>query len=495
MAVVQLKTNLRLFEAITIIVGSMIGSGILRLPGNMADTLHSPGLVILAWVAGAFLTVMGVLTFAEMAGMFPRAGGQYHYLREGLGPAWSYLFGWTMFWVIMSGIVASVSLAFADFFSGLVGGLPGHNAPLVIGGWETGITLPPWGNAFVAIGLILVLSLVNYLSSAYGGLVSNYTTIGKYVGLLALVAILFIWGSDSRPSDAFEPLLESTDQAGGALIVAFGSAMALTLFAFDGWPQATFVASEIQNPKRNLVRAMLIGPLLVALIYIVLTVSYFYVISLDEAIAIGQDAQGRIAVEAARAAVGENGAKFISIVALVSTLGATNAYVLTSPRIFYAMANDGALLKGMARLSEKRATPAFALLIFTLWSCLLVMSGVYVQIVKMVVYGIWLFYIPTAIAHMRLRRTHAHVERPFRTPLYPLVPILFLLASLFVVYVSWFDPEGGLNADAPYMAVATGIMLLGLPFYFLQRKRRTDVPGDDQAPPGTAPPADDPAVH
>jgi APA family basic amino acid/polyamine antiporter len=489
MAVVQLKTNLRLMEAVTIIVGSMIGSGILRLPGNMAETLHSPGLVILAWVAGAFLTVMGVLTFAEMAGMFPRAGGQYHFLREGLGPAWSYVFGWTMFWVIMSGIVASVSLAFADFFGGLVpGGLPGDPTPLVLNGWNTGITLPAWGNAYVAIGLILVLAFVNYLSTTYGGWVSNFTTIGKYVGLLALVAILFVWGD--APDDVFEPVLSSADQAGGALLVAFGSAMALTLFAFDGWPQATYVASEIQNPKRNLVRAMLIGPLLVAFIYIVLTVAYFYVIPLDQAIAIGGDAQGRIAVEAAKAAVGEWGAKFIGVVALVSTAGATNAYVLTSPRIFYAMANDGALLKGMARLSQKRATPAFALLIFTLWSCLLVMSGVYVQIVKMVVYGIWLFYVPTAIAHMRLRRTHKDVERPFRTPWFPLVPILFLLSALFVVYVSWFDPEGGLSQDAPYIAIATAIALIGFPFYLVQRKRRQAVPEGDLPPPGTAPPGE-----
>lgn len=489
MAVVQLKTNLRLFEAITIIVGSMIGSGILRLPGNMAATLHSPGLVILAWVAGAFLTVMGVLTFAEMAGMFPRAGGQYHFLREGLGPAWSYVFGWTMFWVIMSGIVASVSLAFADFLGGLIpGGLPGDPTPLVLNGWETGITLPAWGNAYAAIGLIVVLAAINYLSTTYGGHVSNFTTIGKYVGLLALVAILFIWGD--APDDAFEPVLSSVDQSGGALLVAFGSAMALTLFAFDGWPQATYVASEIQNPKRNLVRAMLIGPLLVALIYIVLTVAYFYVVPLDQAIAIGRDAQGRIAVEAARAAVGEWGYKFIGVVALVSTAGATNAYVLTSPRIFYAMANDGALLKGMAKLSPKRATPAFALLIFTLWSCLLVMSGVYVQIVKMVVYGIWLFYVPTAIAHMRLRRTHKDVERPFRTPWFPVVPILFLLSALFVVYVSWFDPNGGLNADAPYIAIATAIALLGFPFYLVQRKRRESVAQGDLPPPGTEPPSD-----
>jgi len=466
-AVVQLRQNLRLLEATTIIVGSMIGSGILRLPGNMAATLHSPGLVVLAWVVGALLTIMGALTFAEMAGLFPRAGGQYHFLREGLGPAWGYLFGWTMFWVIQSGIVAAVSLAFADFLGGLLpGGLPGHATALVINGWRTGVTVPAWGNAFVAIGLVLVLAFVNYLSSRYGGWVSNVTTVGKYVGLLALVVLLFAFGK--APSDAFQPVASSLDQHGWALVVAFGSAMALTLFAFDGWPQATYVASEVQNPKRNLPRAMVVGPLVVAAIYIALTLAYFYVIPLARAQAIGNDPTGRIAVDAARAAVGAWGAKFIGIVALVSTLGATNAYVLTSPRIFYAMANDGALLRSMGKLSAKRATPAFAGLVFALWSSLLVMSGVYVQIVEMVVFGIWAFYLPTAISHLVLRRRMAGAERPFRTPLAPVTPILFALAAVFVIAVNVATP----STRTPAL-IATIIILAGLPFYALQRRSRT----------------------
>src|ERR1041385_3293418 len=264
MGVVQLKTNLRLIEAVTIIVGSMIGSGILRLPGNMAATLHSPLLVVLAWVVGAILTVMGCLTFAEMAAMYPKAGGQYHFLREGLGPFWSYLFGWGMFWVIMSGIVASVSLAFADFLGGFFGhgGLPGDATKLfdfTIGSTHGAISLPAWGNAYVAIALILFLALLNYLSSRYGGLISHITALGKYLGLAVLVGILFFAGTS--PSDAYKPFTPA-DQHGGSLLVAFGSAMALTLFAFDGWPQATYVASEIQDPKRNLPRAMLFGPLL-----------------------------------------------------------------------------------------------------------------------------------------------------------------------------------------------------------------------------------------
>ena len=411
MGVVQLKTNLRLIEAVTIIIGSMIGSGILRLPGNMANILHSPGLILLAWLVGAVLTVMGALTFAEMAAMYPKAGGQYHFLKEGLGPFWSYQFGWAMFWVIMPGIVAGVALAFADFLGGLLGpgGLPGTQTPLGNGfevfGSEVAIALPAWGNAYVAIGLIMFLTLLNYLSSKYGGSISNYTVYGKYVGLLALVGFIFLLGdADPNAYEAFAAdgdgaAFKPDDQTGATLFLAFGAAMAATLFAFDGWPQATYVASEIQNPKRNLPRALIFGPLITAVIYIALTAAYFYVIPIDQAIAIGQDGEARIAVDAARAAVGDWGATFISIVALVSLFGTVNAYVLTSPRIFYAMAKDGALLRGMARLSEKRATPAFALLMFAMWSSILVMSGAYFQITKMVVYGLWLLYIPTAIAH------------------------------------------------------------------------------------------------
>lgn len=485
MGVVQLKTNLRLFEAITIIIGSMIGSGILRLPGNMADTLHSPGLILVAWFVGAILTVIGALVFAEMAAMYPKAGGQYHFLKEGLGPFWSYIFGWAMFWVIMPGIVAGVALAFADFLGGLLGGggLPGEQTPLVdftIGGTSGAIALPAWGNAYVAIALIMVLAVLNYVSSKYGGAISNYTVIGKYVGLAALVVMIFAF-SDGGASNAYESLAGPTTPDGGetrepqsglTLVLAFGAAMAATLFAFDGWPQATYVASEIKNAKRNLPLALLLGPLITAVIYIALTAAYFYVIPIDQAIAIGQDGEARIAVDAARAAVGEGGATFISIVALVSLFGTVNAYVLTSPRIFYAMALDGALLRGMAKLSEKRATPAFALLMFALWSSILVMSGAYFQIVKMVVYGLWLLYIPTAIAHMRLRRVRSDLERPFRTPLFPVLPIVFILASVFVVYISWFDPAAptSLNKDWIYTAAATLVILIGIPFYFLQRR-------------------------
>lgn len=513
MGVVQLKTDLRLFEAITIIIGSMIGSGILRLPGNMADILHSPNLILLAWLVGAVLTVMGALTFAEMAAMFPKAGGQYHFLKEGVGPFWSYQFGWAMFWVIMPGIVAGVALAFADFLGGVVNpkpldpalveagrdyGLPGFKTNLFtfdLGGTHGSIDLPAWGNAYAAIACILFLAGLNYVSTKYGGWVSNATVIAKYVGLAALVAMIFVMGTAAANSYApLEQPFTFTDpndgsmktaapQEGLVLVLGFGAAMAATLFAFDGWPQATYVASEIRNPKRNLPLALLLGPLITAVIYIALTASYFHVIPIEQAIQIGNDSEGLIAVDAARVAVGDWGAVFIGVVALISVFGTVNAYVLTSPRIFYAMAKDGALLRGMGRLSPRRATPAFALLMFAIWSCILVMSGAYFQITKMVVYGLWLLYIPTAIAHMRLRWKRPDLERPFKTPLFPVIPILFLLASVFVVYISWFNPANpaALNPDWIYIAAATVIMLAGIPFYFLQRRNAPLVEPDGPA--------------
>lgn len=464
---VRLKTNLGLTGAITIIVGSMIGSGILILPARMLQELPSPWLVLAAWGVGAVLTVFGALTFAELSSMYPRSGGQYHFLREGLGPMWSYLFGWGMFWVIMSSIVAAVAIAFSNFLGGFFD-LGGEPTPLVIGGWDAGLTLPAWGNAFAAVGCIGLLTIVNYLGSRFGGWVQNVTTVAKYVGLLVLVFAVFLWGN-THP-DAFTPLTPRGEDGGAfgtfALVAAFGAAMTMTLFAFDGWPQATYVAAEVKDAKRNLPLALIVGPLLTALIYIALTFAYFKVIPLDQGLAIADDPEARIAVDAARAVWGSGGATFIGLVGLVSVFGTVNAYVLTSPRIFYAMAKDGALLRSMAKLDQKRATPAYAMWIFFLWSSILAMTGVYIQAVSMAVFGIWLFYIPTAIAFFRLRRHRPDLHRPFRTPLYPVVPALFLAAALFVT-VNYFV----VDSTRAIAIVGLLIILLGLPAYWLQSRK------------------------
>lgn len=500
---IKFRQNLRLFEAITIIVGSMIGSGILLLPADMAELLPSPGLILLVLVAGAVLTVVGALTFAELAALFPRAGGQYHFLREGLGARSAYLFGWTQFWVIQSGIIAGVGVAvarFVDYFAKLPGrpfnllwdhdgdpftlqkGLDGLDFTVLgLHAHLDPIQIPSYGFALVAIGTILTLATLNILSSRFGGVLQNVATVAKVTGLVALVVIIFAFGFGDRAPHAYEAVgggLAPAGFSGAALVAAFGGALALSLFAFDGWPQATYVAAEVKNPRRNLPLALTIGPLVTSVIYIALAAAYFYVIPAEQAVQLGVNDQ-RIAPEAAGIVLGEQGRAFISGVALVSVVGTVNGFILTAPRIFYAFSRDGALLPSMGRLT-RQGTPGWAIYFTAVWASLLVMTGGYQQLVTMVVFGIFLFYIPTSLAHIRMRGvpwlglkgTHP-AERAYKTPLYPFVPLLFLLSSVFVV-VSIFI---GSLAQA---LIASGLILLGVPAYYFQR-RRTGAPMDTEA--------------
>jgi APA family basic amino acid/polyamine antiporter len=507
---IQFKANLRLFEAITIIVGSMIGSGILLLPADMAELLPSPGLILVVLVAGALLTVVGALTFAEMAAMFPRAGGQYHFLKEGLGRFYGYMFGWTQFWVIQTGIVAGVAVAFSRFIKYFVerggGTMPG--APIQLTGVvDTGpcvqrslegactksllhldaFTIPAYGDAFVAIAAILLLMGLNILSTRFGGWVQNISTIAKVLGLVSLVVIIFAFGDPVE--NAYEAQGGGFIPSGmdaGALVVAFGGALALSLFAYDGWPQATYVASEVRNAKRNLPLALIVGPLITSAVYVALTAAYLYVIDIDQAVTLGVN-DSRIAPEAAGEVLGDAGRVFISGVALVSVFGTVNGFLLTAPRIFYALSHDGALLQGMGKINQ-RGTPGWAIYFTALWASLLVLSGGYQQLVTMVVFGIFLFYIPTAIAHMRMRRTRQDLERPFKTPLYPLVPMLFLVAAVFIVGII-------LVTSLMQGLIALALTAIGIPVYFMQRGRMLEVEAGRAGQTEPAAGLHDPAIH
>ncbi|MEA3191240.1 MAG: basic amino acid/polyamine antiporter, family [Thermoplasmata archaeon] len=498
---IKFKQNLRLFEAITIIVGSMIGSGILLLPADMAEVLPSPGLILLVMVAGAVLTVLGALTFAELSSMFPRAGGQYHFLKEGIGRFSAYLFGWSQFWVIQSGIIAGVAVAFSRFATYFVermgGTMPGTKFALTslvdtgpcveesLAGACTRklvhidpITIPAYGPAFLAIAVILLLAFINSRGAAIAGRIQNVSTIAKVLGLASLVVIVFVFGTAhpqayQAQGGGFAP----EGMGGGALVAAFGGALALSLFAFDGWPQATYVASEVRNARRNLPVALIVGPLITSAIYIALASSYFHVIPIDRAVELGV-ANQRIAPEAAGAVLGIGGYDFISAVALVSVFGTVNGFLLTGPRVFYAFSRDGSLLGSMGTLN-KHSVPGWAIYFTAIWASLLVMTGGYEQLVIMVVFAIFLFYVPTSWAHVRMRGvpwlgikgTHADVERPFKTPLYPFVPLLFMAASAFVVGIIYFK----FLAQA---LIASGLILAGVPMFFVQRSRDRQLAAD-----------------
>ncbi|MHB8634216.1 MAG: APC family permease [Thermoplasmatota archaeon] len=447
--------------ATLLVLGAMIGSGIMVLPGLMVAQLPSPVLVLVALAVGGLLSAMGALVMAELATLFPRAGGQFHYLREGLGPLWGFLFGWGMFALVLTGLLAAIAAAFAGFVSALVP-LPGHSVPLVVGSWNTGLTLPPWGNAFVAVALIWFLVALNLQGSRVGNAISNVTGVAKYGGLALLVLILVAGRHTGHPLAGLGP-----SPFDGASVPGFVAALAFGLFAFDGWVVVTYMAAQVRDPARTLPRALIAGPALVALLYLALTAAFFWALSTPDAVAVGSK-QGLIAVEAARAAGGGTAALFVAVVGVVSLFGTANVFVLAVPRIFQAMAQEGALPARLAAVS-KAHVPAKPMVALALWSSILAMTGLYGSITYMVVFGQWFFYLLTAVAFLRLRKSHP-TGRTFRTPLYPVVPLLFLVASAFIVVLM-------LARDVlrPYAILAAIVIALGVPLHFMRPRRQPSV--------------------
>lgn len=435
----QLLPTLGLFTTTLLIIGSMIGSGIFRLPSTMMQKVQDPTLLILVWIIGGIFTIAGALTFAELAGMFPRAGGQYVYLRESMGKKWAFLYGWSFFWVVQTGIIAAVAVVFAEFTQRLFGAS------------MTDAWIP-----VIAVGVILVLSLVNYVGVRLGGLVNNVFTVSKFVALLALIVLGFAIGDQTVDTPV---TTETKAVVGPLLLVAMVLAMLQGFFALDGWPQAAYVAPEVKNPTRNVPRAMFMGVAIVTVIYILATGVYVFLLTESEIIHIAE-LKGVIAAEAAKTFSGENGAKLISAAVMVSTFGTVNAYILTSPRIFYAVAEDGLFPSVLRRLNPRFNTPTFAIIGVGFWAGILVMVGTfsedaYTAIVEAVVFGIWLFYIPTIIGYFRLRKRRPDAPRPYRTHFYPVTPIVFLAASVITV--------GTLLFTNVYSVVTGNDVLFGTP--------------------------------
>lgn len=435
------RRDLGLRGAVAIVVGSMVGSGILLLPADMARLVGSPWLLMAAWLAPGLVVLAGALMLAELASAYPQAGGQYVFLREGLGRFPAFLFGWASFWVIQTGILAAVAVAFArflDFF------LPLPGVAFTLGP----LLVPKWGVAFVAAGVLAGLGALNVLGVRYGGWVQDASTAAKLAGLVSIVAAILVFGRAG--SGALEPVA-----VGG--LGAFILAATLALFAFDALPQATFVAAEVRDPERNLPRALIAGAVLVLAVYLLTVLAL--VVALPMAALQGS---ARPVSDAAQAALGPLGATLITLVALVSVFGTLNGYVLTSPRVAYALAHDGALLEGMGKLGP-RGTPVLATVLCCEWAALLALTGSYAQIVTIVVFATWLFYLPTVLAFLRLRKRPGYAPR-FRAPGYPLAPAVFAAAGVIVL--------ANTLASSPTQALlALALVATGLPAWAWQARK------------------------
>ena len=438
---VELKRQIGLYAATAITVGNIIGSGIFRSPHSVAQHLEGFWPVILAWVIGGVLSICGSLVLAELAVTHPKTGGLYVFIRESFGDAWGFMFGWANLWVIKPTVIASITSVFALYLCQVL-----H--------WPKPAEFP------VGAGAILLLTFVNWLGVRQGaGTQSLFTTL-KVIGIAGLCVAAFTL-PQSFPATAVEAAQRAPDTS---FLQALALAMISVLFAYDGWTDSTYVAGEVVNPRRTMPIAIVWGTWLVIAVYVLTNVAYFHVLGAD-----GVAQYEAVGSETIRRLLGGGGAAALAVLVAVSTFGTTNGAILTGPRVTQAMAADGLLWKPLARLDPTRGTPGLALWVQGVLSCVwLWFASGFEDVSGWFVTTSWLFYALTTASLFVQRRREARGEIPapsYRTPLYPLTPVLFVLATGLIIFSDLRD--SGWKAWA-----GVGIAALGFPVYAIWKGRR-----------------------
>ena len=418
-------------DVIGILVGTVIGSGIFIVPAAMAAQVKSPVLMLSVWLVGGVLSFFGALTFSELGAMYPAAGGMYVYLREAYGRLIAFLFGWAMFFVIEAGSVAALAMAFSSKYLTYF------------------VPLSPTETKIAALVFCTVLAAINYLGTRWGARVQNLLMFIKFGAILG-VSIVVLGFGDGNTANWITP---AADLSPG-MIGPFGVALVASLWAYKGWEAATFSAGEIKNPERNLPLGLFAGTLVCMVLYLVANLAYLYVLPID---AVAKST--RIAADAMGAAVGPISATIVSAVILLSITGAANGNFLTAPRVFFAMSRDRLFFSRIADVHPKYLTPYVAIIALWLWSSILSVSGTFEQLASYVVFGQWVFFGLTVAAVIVLRKKQPDRPRPYKTWGYPVTPILFILAALFISVNQLVNQFG--NAMA-----GLGIIALGLPAYW-----------------------------
>jgi APA family basic amino acid/polyamine antiporter len=430
-----------------ITIGSVLGSAIFIAAADVPRAVPHPLLVLLLWTAGGLVTIAGALTYAELGTMFPRAGGQYQYLKEAYGPLWGFLFGWAAFLVVMSGGLASLAVAFGEYLGSFVPFFSTTHVLLTVGGWRMN------GGQFAAALAIVGLTAINYVGVKEGAGIQNLVTVAKVGSLLAIALFGFVMPSAVH-TDWTPPLPPSTTAS------AFGVGMIAVFWGYDGWYNATFSAGETRDPGRNLPRGIIAGTIAIMALYLLINLVYFRVLSL-EAIA----SSSRIGEAAGIALFGVTGGQLIAAAVVVSTFGCLSSTILTCARIYQPMAEDGVFFPALARVHPRYRTPGASLIAQAAWSIVLAFSGTYEQLYTYAVFAAFVFHIATAVAVIHLRRTRPEVPRPYRTWGYPWVPIVFAIAAIaFVVNTLIERPMESF--------LGLGLVALGLPAYAWWRRRR-----------------------
>jgi basic amino acid/polyamine antiporter, APA family len=438
-----LKRQLGLWSAVAVLIGSTIGSGIFRSPAGIADKLPGPFPLMAVWVAGGLFALCGALTLAELSGALPETGGAYVFIREGWGRMPAFLFGWSELTMIRAASLGAISTTFAEYALRVLGYDP---------------SVAPYSDwvHYVAAVAIMLTATFNYVGLKWGSLVQNLTTLAKYGGLLFIIVLALAIGLP-RTGGHYTPAAPE----GSFHIAAFGLALVSVLWAFDGWADLSFVAGEVKEPRRTLPRAIIIGTVAVIVIYLLANLAYLAVMPVGEI----RHSQ-LVAADVAQRLVGLPGVVFVAATVMLSTFGTLNGTLLTSPRIFFAMADDGLFFRKVAAIHPRFGTPYVSILLVAALGVVFVMLRTFEQLADTFVTAIVPFY-ALAVAAIFVFRKRASYDPPFRTPLYPVVPALFILATLFLLVNAIIDPSSRWGT----LAVLGGI-LIGVPVYYLTVGRR-----------------------
>src|SRR5467141_176375 len=442
----ELVRTLRFRDLLLLFIGSVIGSGIFRTPGPILRQVGgSVSLSLLVWIVGGFLSLLGALTYAELAAANPEAGGLYCYIRDGFGRLSAFLYGWCLFLVIASGSVAALARAFSEYFA-------------------TIIPLSLTGQTIVAVVVIGIVTAVNVWGTRKSSDLQNWTTLVKVGIIVLLSAVLLSIGQHAREI----PAALGATQHGLGLWSNFGLAIITVLWAYEGWQFGTYSAGEVIDPQKAFPRAFLMGSLILVGLYLVCRLLFLFALGPKD-----MALTDTIAATSVGIVLGPWASKIVALTILISTFSAANSFILTAPRVFYAMANDKLFFMKLAEVHPQFKTPAAAIIGLGVWSAVLVCAGelgTFSKLIEGVIFIGWIFYGLGAAAIFPIRRASADRPIPYRVPGYPWTPILFVLVAAIIVgnaiYLAFLDPSKFMNLKA-----AIVLFLIGLPAYFFWRKR------------------------
>jgi len=454
----HLLRKMNLFDATFLVIGGIVGSGIFMTTGFIAEYLPSPGLILIVWIVGGFVALSGALAFAELGAMYPKAGGQYIYLREAYGPLAGFLYGWGFFWVIECGGIATLAVGFGEYFGYFFPFLSTKTylIKLSLAGFDYSLS----AGQLVAVASILILSAVNYLGIKSGIVVQNIFTLLRIVSIAALVLLGLILGKKAGVMNVNQLFTQDA----GFHFKLFGLALIAVLWTYDGWYSVSCTAEEIKKPERNIPLALILGALSVTLIYLLMNLVYILALPVDK-----MKGVARIGELASTQLFGSTATFFISGTIMISIFGCLSASVLYGPRVYFAMAEDRSFFQSMKYIHPRYHVPTKAIAWQAVWSSLLCLSGTYQDLFEYVVFALVIFFAATGFAVIVLRVKRPEAKRPYRAWGYPLLPLLFVLINLAVFFNTiWAQPLQSL--------MGLIILIIGIPafLYWKAKARKAD---------------------